>query len=150
AVERVTDTLAGSGLSPEATLRLPEGGDWQHGNWLVPQRFRLDDAAHPLASRELFAPVLVTLEAANLPHAIELANATPYGLSASLFTDNIAAAVEYRRDIEVGLVRINGDTTGVDPHAPFGGVKGSSSGSREQGRAARDFYTETRTIQIHS
>src|SRR5690606_10953956 len=74
AVERVTDTLAGSGLSPEATLRLPEGGDWQHGNWLVPQRFRLDDAAHPLASRELFAPVLVTLEAANLPHAIELAN----------------------------------------------------------------------------
>ena len=48
--------------------------------------------------------------------------------------------------IEVGLVRINGDTTGVDPHAPFGGMKGSSSGSREQGTAAREFYTETKTV----
>jgi aldehyde dehydrogenase (NAD+) len=46
-------------------------------------------------------------------------------------------------------VRVNGDTTGVDPHAPFGGVKASSSGSREQGSAAREFYTEIRTVQVH-
>jgi aldehyde dehydrogenase (NAD+) len=45
-------------------------------------------------------------------------------------------------------VRVNGDTTGVDPHAPFGGVKASSSGSREQGSAAREFYTEIRTVQV--
>jgi aldehyde dehydrogenase (NAD+) len=51
--------------------------------------------------------------------------------------------------IEAGLVRVNGDTTGVDPHAPFGGVKGSSSGSREQGRAAREFFTEIKTVQVH-
>jgi aldehyde dehydrogenase (NAD+) len=51
--------------------------------------------------------------------------------------------------IDVGLVRVNGDTTGVDPHAPFGGMKGSSSGSREQGPAAREFYTETKTVQIN-
>jgi aldehyde dehydrogenase (NAD+) len=47
------------------------------------------------------------------------------------------------------MVRVNGDTTGVDPHAPFGGMKSSSSGSREQGPAARDFYTETKTVQIN-
>jgi aldehyde dehydrogenase (NAD+) len=58
--------------------------------------------------------------------------------------------MHYARQIEVGLVRINGDTTGVDPHAPFGGVKGSSLGSREQGPAAREFYTESRTIQLHA
>ena len=45
-------------------------------------------------------------------------------------------------------MRVNGDTTGVDPHAPFGGMKGSSSGSREQGPAAREFYTEIKTVQI--
>ena len=82
--------------------------------------------------------------------AIGMANATPFGLSASLFTNDLRSVMGYVRRIEVGLVRVNGDTTGVDPHAPFGGTKGSSSGSREQGRAARDFYTEIRTIQIHS
>jgi aldehyde dehydrogenase (NAD+) len=48
----------------------------------------------------------------------------------------------------VGMVRVNGDTTGVDPHAPFGGMKKSSSGSREQGTSAREFYTELKTVQI--
>ncbi len=51
--------------------------------------------------------------------------------------------------IHAGLVRVNGDTTGVDPHAPFGGMKGSSSGSREQGPAAREFYTEIKTVQVN-
>ena len=55
----------------------------------------------------------------------------------------------YIHRIDVGLVRVNGDTTGVDPHAPFGGMKGSSSGSREQGSAAREFYTETKTVQVN-
>ncbi|HRP08215.1 MAG TPA: aldehyde dehydrogenase family protein, partial [Gemmatimonadales bacterium] len=150
AVDRVNAALASAGIAPEATMKLPDGDQWRHGNWLVPQRFRVESGDHPLAREELFAPVLVTLEARDLAHAIELANHTPYGLSASLFTGDVAAALEYIRDIEAGLVRVNGDTTGVDPHAPFGGVKGSSSGSREQGRAARDFYTEIRTIQIHS
>ena len=82
-------------------------------------------------------------------HAIAMANATPFGMSASLFTADLKSALTYVRRMEAGLVRVNGDTTGVDPHAPFGGTKSSSSGSREQGRAAREFYTEIRTIQIH-
>jgi len=102
----------------------------------------------PLATEELFAPVLVVLPAEDLEEAIALANGSDFGLSASLFTKDLAASLRYVRRIQAGLVRVNGDTTGVDPHAPFGGVKGSSSGSREQGRAARDFYTEIRTIQI--
>jgi aldehyde dehydrogenase (NAD+) len=102
----------------------------------------------PLATEELFAPVLVALPAEDLDEAIHLANGSVFGLSAALFTRDLAAALRYVRRIDAGLVRVNGDTTGVDPHVPFGGVKGSSSGSREQGRAAREFYTETRTIQI--
>jgi aldehyde dehydrogenase (NAD+) len=147
---RVLEAIGSSGLAADLGGLTPEGGDWDHGNWLAPQCFRLTDPGNRLAREELFAPVLVALEAHDLDHAITMANDTPYGLSASLFTSNIHAAFEYLRRIEVGLVRINGDTTGVDLHAPFGGLKGSSSGSREQGRAAREFYTEIRTVQIHA
>ena len=102
-----------------------------------------------VAREELFGPVLAAFEAADLDEAIAIANRTPYGLSATLFTRDLASALTYVQRIEAGLVRVNGDTTGVDPHAPFGGVKGSSSGSREQGRAAREFYTEIKTVQVH-
>jgi acyl-CoA reductase-like NAD-dependent aldehyde dehydrogenase len=101
------------------------------------------------AREELFGPVLAAFEADDLEQAIAIANRTPFGLSASLFTRDLASALTYIQRIEAGLVRVNGDTTGVDPHAPFGGVKGSSSGSREQGRAARDFFTEIKTVQVH-
>jgi len=102
-----------------------------------------------LAQNELFAPVLAEFTAQDLDHAIELANNTQYGLSASLFTKDISSALKYIHRIQAGLVRVNGDTTGVDPHAPFGGMKGSSSGSREQGPAAREFYTEIKTVQVN-
>lgn len=146
---RVTAALAGG---PEAIFAVdpPAGGDWLHGNWVAPTCLRPADRTDPLVREELFAPVLVVLEADAIDDALALANDSPYGLSASLFTSDLAAAFGYIRQIEVGLVRVNGDTTGVDPHAPFGGVKGSSAGSREQGPAAREFYTESRTIQIHA
>ena len=97
---------------------------------------------------ELFGPVLVTFEAEDLDHAIELVNRSKYGLSATVFTRDLHSVLSYVRRIEAGMVRVNGDTTGVDPHAPFGGMKKSGSGSREQGSAAREFYTEEKTIQI--
>ena len=102
-----------------------------------------------VAQDELFGPVLATLVAHDLEEAIALANRTRYGLSASLFTRDLRTALSYMHRIEAGLVRVNADTTGVDPHAPFGGVKWSSSGSREQGSAAKEFYTETKTVQVN-
>ncbi|MEO5799386.1 MAG: aldehyde dehydrogenase family protein [Gemmatimonadales bacterium] len=128
---------------------LPDAPQYQRGHWFAPRAVRFSGSDHPLARRELFGPVLGVISAHDLDHAVTLANDTPFGLSASLFTRDLASALNYVRRIEVGLVRVNGDTTGVDPHAPFGGMKSSSSGSREQGSAARDFYTETRTVQIH-
>jgi aldehyde dehydrogenase (NAD+) len=129
--------------------KLPDDARYRVGNWFAPRVIRFGGAGEPLALTELFGPVLGVLVADDLDHALAMANATPFGLSASLFTRDLRAALGYVRRIEAGLVRVNGDTTGVDPHAPFGGTKGSSSGSREQGRAARDFYTEIRTVQIH-
>lgn len=128
---------------------LPDDPRFARGFYVAPLVIRLTDPDEPLAKRELFGPVLGVFVADDLDHAIALANQTPYGLSASLFTRDIRTALTYVRRIDVGLVRVNGDTTGVDPHAPFGGMKGSSSGSREQGPAAREFYTETKTVQIN-
>jgi aldehyde dehydrogenase (NAD+) len=128
---------------------IPNSADFANGWFLPPTVVRGAAMDSDLAQRELFGPVLAMFAADDLDHAITLANDTPYGLSASLFTRDIRSALHYVRRIKAGLVRVNGDTTGVDPHAPFGGMKGSSSGSREQGSAAREFYTEIKTVQIN-
>jgi aldehyde dehydrogenase (NAD+) len=130
--------------------RVPVDDRFTRGFFIEPAIVRAVDPASSLAQDEIFGPVLATFTAADLDEAIRLANRTKYGLSASLFTRDLSAALTYIRGIEAGLVRINGDTTGVDPHAPFGGVKGSSSGSREQGSAAREFYTEIKTVQVQA
>ena len=129
---------------------VPASAEFERGFFLAPTIYRNAAADSALAQHELFGPVLASFTAEDLDHAIALANATPYGLSASLFTRDIRSALRYIDRIEAGMVRVNGDTTGVDPHAPFGGVKGSSSGSREQGPAAREFYTEIKTVQINA
>jgi aldehyde dehydrogenase (NAD+) len=128
---------------------LPDAAEFRRGFWVPPTVVRNVAADSELARRELFGPVLAEFTADDLDHAIALANDTAYGLSASLFTRDLRSALRYIDRIQVGLVRVNGDTTGVDPHAPFGGMKGSSSGSREQGPAAREFYTEIKTVQVN-
>jgi aldehyde dehydrogenase (NAD+) len=128
---------------------VPETAEFSRGYWVPPTVVRNVAADSALAREELFGPVLAEFRAEDLDHAIALANDTAYGLSASLFTRDLRSALRYIHRIQVGLVRVNGDTTGVDPHAPFGGMKGSSSGSREQGPAAREFYTEIKTVQVN-
>ncbi|GAC1373489.1 MAG: aldehyde dehydrogenase family protein [Ktedonobacteraceae bacterium] len=103
-----------------------------------------------VAQEEVFGPLLVVELARNIDEAIAIANNTQYGLSVSLFTRDINSALEYIHSIESGMVRVNGDTTGVDPHAPFGGMSGSSSHSREQGPAAIEFFTDIKTVQINA
>lgn len=147
--ERIMGMLQQHPAEPIYQSTVPVDEAHRPGNWVAPTLLRLPDGQHPLAQQEIFGPVLGVLQAEDLDHALFLANQTPYGLSASLFTANLPAAMKYVRQIEAGLVRINGDTTGVDPHAPFGGMKGSGYGGREQGRAARDFYTELQTVQVH-
>ncbi|SRR6266536_321669 len=127
---------------------LPDDDHFNKGFYFAPTLVAGVDPDSILAQQELFGPVLASIVADDFEQAIELANRTPYGLSASIFTKDVQTALRYVNRIEAGLVRVNGDTTGVDPHAPFGGMKGSSSGSREQGQAAREFYTEIKTVQI--
>jgi aldehyde dehydrogenase (NAD+) len=88
------------------------------------------------------------MTADSLDEALQIANAVDYGLSASLVTRDLAAALAFARDAEVGVVHVNSETAGAEPQAPFGGMKRSSSHSREQGKSAVDFFTDTKTIYI--
>jgi aldehyde dehydrogenase (NAD+) len=97
---------------------------------------------------EIFGPVAALLPASSYEEAIALANDTPFGLSASLFTRELGRALQFVRDIQVGVVKVNQESAGLEYQVPFGGVKGSSSGSREQGKVARDFFTQWKTVYI--
>lgn len=147
--DSIRKALADANAESLFTSPVPTSAEFDNGNFFAPTVVRGGDPDGILAQRELFGPVLAAFSADDLDHAIDLANRTTYGLSASLFTRDLRAALNYINRIHVGLVRVNGDTTGVDPHAPFGGMKGSSSGSREQGPAAREFYTEIKTVQVN-
>lgn len=118
------------------------------GSTLAPTLLALADPSDPLGQDELFAPVACVLAADDLDAAIASANGVRYGLAAAVFTRSLEQAARAVDTLDAGLVRVNQSTAGVDLHAPFGGVKASSFGTREQGRAARDFFTETRTISI--
>jgi aldehyde dehydrogenase (NAD+) len=128
---------------------IPDAPELREGNFITPALVRGVAPDSRVAQEEIFGPVIVSFAAADLEEAIDIANSTRYGLSASLFTSNVTQALRYIHGIEAGMVRVNGDTTGVDPHAPFGGMKSSSSGTREQGQAAREFYTTVKTVQIN-
>jgi acyl-CoA reductase-like NAD-dependent aldehyde dehydrogenase len=101
-----------------------------------------------IGQEEIFGPVLGLMEADDLEQALVIANSVGFGLSASLFTRDLGAALAFAREAEVGVVHVNSETAGAEPQAPFGGMKGSSSHSREQGKAAVHFFTETKTVYI--
>jgi acyl-CoA reductase-like NAD-dependent aldehyde dehydrogenase len=106
------------------------------------------DAGHPLCREETFGPLVFILRAADLSSAIEISNSVAYGLVTSIHGRNLDAILRAVKGLDTGLIKINAPTTGVDFYAPFGGEKDSSQGPREQGMAALDFYSTTRTVTL--
>jgi aldehyde dehydrogenase (NAD+) len=103
-----------------------------------------DDAF--LSCEEVFGPVSTLYRFGTLDEAIERANAVQFGLSAAVFTSNLATAERCVDGLQAGILHVNSQTAGADVHVPFGGVKGSGYGPHEQGRAAIEFYTEEVTV----
>ena len=118
------------------------------GHYLFPTLVELEDRRAELAQEEVFGPVCAVLTARDAAEAVAIANDVRFGLSASVFTRDLDRALALTRSIEAGLVRVNAPTSGVDLHAPFGGEKASGIGPREQGTAARELYTQTRTVLV--
>jgi len=127
---------------------VPRGEVFDKGFYVEPTIFGNVRPQMRVAQEEVFGPVLCLMQADDFDQALALLNDVEYGLSASLFTRDLNAAIQFAERAQVGMVRINGETAGVEPQAPFGGMKASSSYSREQGQAARDFFTQSKTISI--
>jgi acyl-CoA reductase-like NAD-dependent aldehyde dehydrogenase len=123
-------------------------GDLERGAFLAPTLFAEVDPNSRLGQEELFGPVLGVIPVDTLEEAMQVANSVKFGLSASIFTRDLAKALSFVREIEAGVVHVNSETAGAEPQVPFGGMKGSSSYSREQGKAAREFFTQTKTVYI--
>ena len=111
----------------------------------------LFDGVNPgstLEAEEIFGPVLSIIEVNSLEEAIEVNNRSQYGLSTSIFTQDVNRAFTAMRDIATGLVYINHGTTGAEIQFPFGGVRGTGNGHREAGQAALEVFTEWKSIYV--
>ncbi|MCS6806817.1 MAG: aldehyde dehydrogenase family protein [Acidobacteriota bacterium] len=128
--------------------RIPQGERYRHGYYVEPTVFVDVRPEMQIAQEEIFGPVLSLISVQTFEEALAVANSVRYGLSAALFTKDLNAALEFAERVEAGLVRVNGETAGVEPQAPFGGMKESSSYSREQGQAAKEFFTQLKTIHL--
>ncbi len=101
-----------------------------------------------IAREEIFGPVVSLLGAANLDEAIHIANSVEYGLSSSIYTENIKSAFKAIEKIEAGITYINASTIGAEIHLPFGGVKSTGNGTREGGTTAIEEFTEIKTVYV--
>ena len=124
------------------------GKEYDKGYFVEPTIFKDVKPDMRIAQEEIFGPVLAIIPTKNFDEAIEIANNIKFGLSATLCTNDLSKTFQYANRIEAGVVNVNLPSAGVDYHVPFGGMKDSSSGFREQGRVAIDFYTELKTVYV--
>lgn len=103
---------------------------------------------HRFLREEVFGPIAALIPADDLSHAVRITNSSPYGLVTSVHTADLDAVLHGLDHLDTGMIRVNAPSTGVDFHLPFGGTRASSHGPREQGRAAMDFYTTSRTYTL--
>ncbi|MBL0929068.1 MAG: aldehyde dehydrogenase family protein [Alphaproteobacteria bacterium] len=115
------------------------------GFYLQPALFTETTNAMRISREEVFGPVANVIRVKTYDEALAVANDTEFGLSAGICTTSLKHATHFKRNSEAGMVMVNLPTAGVDYHVPFGGRKGSSYGSREQGSYAREFFTTVKT-----
>lgn len=147
AAERVSRDIekgASEGASIAVSGNRPDGD----GYFVAPTLFSGVRSESFLGQEELFGPVLGVIPVDDIDEAIAVANQVRFGLSASIFTRDIGKALTFINRIQAGIVHVNSETAGAEPHVPFGGYKGSSSYSREQGKSAREFYTQVKTVYL--
>jgi alpha-ketoglutaric semialdehyde dehydrogenase len=137
--------MSGPALASLVGGRRPRRG----GGYFVEPTVLADlPATSRVVREEIFGPVAALLSASSYEEAVALANDTPLGLTAALFTRDLGKALRFSRDIRAGVVKVNQESAGLEFQAPFGGMRQSSSGSREQGKVARDFFTQWKTVYL--
>jgi aldehyde dehydrogenase (NAD+) len=140
------------GLDEGATLacgghRL-SGGAYSKGHFHEPTVFADVKSAMRIAREEIFGPVVSVIQCRSLEEAIEIGNGVDYGLSASIYTQDINRAFTAMRDLYTGIFYVNAPTIGAEVHLPFGGTKNTGNGHREAGTAALDVFSEWKSVYI--
>jgi aldehyde dehydrogenase (NAD+) len=140
AVEQGATVLTGGDQPP---VGIPEDG-----YFLSPTILELPSTDLDVWRDELFGPVLAVVRVPSVSEAFRVAGDGEDGLSAALFTQDLTRALEAVDDLDVGILHVNSESAGADPHVPFGGAKKSGYGPKEQGRSAREFFTHTTTVYL--
>jgi aldehyde dehydrogenase (NAD+) len=140
------------GKAEGATLRCGGGrligGDYDQGYFVQPTVFTGVTRTMRIAREEIFGPVLSVIEVGSLDEALSVANEVAYGLSSSIYTRDINAALQAMHELEAGIVYINAPTIGAEIHLPFGGVKATGNGHREAGPTMLDVFSEWKSVYV--
>ena len=118
------------------------------GHFFEPTIFAGVGPMDRIGQEEIFGPVLSVIPVDDYAGAMTALNQTRYGLSSSVFTQDVNKAFRAMRDFETGIVYVNAGTTGAEVHLPFGGWKETGNGHREAGHVALDTYTEWKSIYV--
>jgi alpha-ketoglutaric semialdehyde dehydrogenase len=123
-------------------------GDLARGHFYRPTIFGDVEPGMRIAQEEIFGPTTALIPVGSVDDAIRAANGVRYGLSSSIFTQDVNKAFRAMRDLETGITYINAGTIGAEVHLPFGGTKDTGNGHREAGQAALDVFTEWKSIYV--
>jgi acyl-CoA reductase-like NAD-dependent aldehyde dehydrogenase len=121
-------------------------GEYTHGFFVEPTILTGVTPEMRISQEEVFGPVLSIMLVDSYEQALEWSNNVPYGLSSSIYTNDLNKANDFVRNIESGVTHVNLPSTYSEAQYPFGGIKCTTIGPREQGRAGIEFYTFTRTV----
>jgi alpha-ketoglutaric semialdehyde dehydrogenase len=125
-----------------------QGPGLRKGYFIQPTVFDRVTPDMRIAREEIFGPVLSVLRVKDFEEAMIVANDSEFGLSSSIFSNDPARIFRFVDEIETGMTHINSPTTGGEAHIPFGGIKATGIGPREQGSTALDFYTELKVVYV--
>ncbi len=125
-----------------------EGPGLRKGFFIKPTVFAGVTPDMRIAREEIFGPVLSVMRVKDFDEAMRVANDSEYGLSSSIFSNDAARIFRFIDEIETGMTHVNSPTTGGEAHIPFGGIKSTGIGEREQGSTALDFYTELKVVYV--
>jgi aldehyde dehydrogenase (NAD+) len=125
-----------------------ENGPLARGWFHEPTIFGDVDPRMRIAQEEIFGPVVSVMRCRSLEDAIGIGNGVAYGLSASIYTQDINKAFAAMRDMYTGIFYVNAPTIGAEVHLPFGGTKATGNGHREAGTAALDVFSEWKSIYV--
>jgi acyl-CoA reductase-like NAD-dependent aldehyde dehydrogenase len=134
--------------------RLVRGGErmraegLDRGFFVSPAIFDHVDANMRIAQEEIFGPVLSLIRVPDAGSALSVANSVRFGLSASVYTNDVTSMFRFVDRLDAGIIHVNSPTVGGEAHIPFGGMKATGVGLREMGRVAIDFYTELKVVYV--